>query len=605
MATQNSKPSGPVSSPTTPTGEESVTPISQPSGLGVLSASTTTESDMKSEVIQRAQTGSLMGANRNNEPQNKTPKRQTPASATRPKKYALEMWVEIETSAGVHTAPEEDSYSIDFAIDCINRTYPGCTGMYLGVAGHMLAFYGKKTNPRASLLLDQAITASKAIANIPTWMGYFATWRVKCISTSEVSEILAGCKRIEKESLRRARWELQQRFSTLQVDSTLSATAQPFQPPVAPQSSQEDDAPRSSPVQRGLAGSGPAPGFAPDSPLRRAFPSHHQSSDDDGVSTDTSISDKTPRRRRRSHSSRSGSDSNGTHSSEGRRKKKDGFSSKIQIPEFGGKKGHTHDVAGAFRQWARCITYYRDYYEDSYLMPLVVSSLTGDASDVFDWILSLNPGNAQDLTTLLQMLGERYCGSLTFREQRNTIENLCQKPQEAAIDFLIRVGTSVSNLGKDWKDELTDEELQSLQYEVSLNGVHEEIRHVLDSEIAKNGGKLTPQQMYEAVKRYETYVARNKRLEGKGASSSTSQPKATAHTSGYKPRFHKTTAFAATIPEVEDDGPDHPESPPQEEADAYGNESSQEDDEGLYIPSYLEEAIPNDPVLQVKMARVM
>ena len=182
-------------------------------------------------------------------------------------------------------------------------------------------------------------------------------------------------------------------------------------------------------------------------------------------------------------------------------------------------------------------------------MPLVVSSLTGDTSDVFDWILSLNPGNTQDLTTLLQMLREHYCGSLTFREQRNTIENLCQKPQEAAIDFLIRVGTSVSNLGKDWKDKLTDKELQSLQYEVSLNGVQEEIRHVLDSEIAKNGGKLNPQQMYEAVKRYETYVACNKRLEGKGASLSASQLKATGHTSGYKLRFHKTTAFAATIPE--------------------------------------------------------
>ena len=238
-------------------------------------------------------------------------------------------------------------------------------------------------------------------------------------------------------------------------------------------------------------------------------------------------------------------------------------------------------------------------------MPLVVSSLTGDASDVFNWILSLNPGNTQDLTTLLQMLREHYCGSLTFREQRNTIENLCQKPQEAAIDFLIRVGTFVSNLGKDWKDELTDEELQSLQYEVSMNGVHEEIRNVLDSKIAKNGGKLTPQQMYEAIKRYETYVAHNKRLEGKGASSSTSQPKANGHTSAYKPRFHKTTAFAATIPEVKEDGPHHPEPPPWEEADAYGNESSQEDDEGLYIPSYLEEAIPDDPVLQVKMARAM
>ena len=139
-------------------------------------------------------------------------------------------------------------------------------------------------------------------------------------------------------------------------------------------------------------------------------------------------------------------------------------------------------------------------------MPLVVSSLMGDASNVFDWILSLNPGNTQDLTTLLQMLREHYCGSLTFREQRNT-----------AIDFLIRVGTSVSNLGKDWKDELTVQELQSLQYEVSLNEVQEEIRHVLDSEIAKNGGKLTPQQIYETIKRYETYVAHNKRLKGKGA----------------------------------------------------------------------------------------
>ena len=222
--------------------------------------------------------------------------------------------------------------------------------------------------------------------------------------------------------------------------------------------------------------------------MRRAFPSHHQSSDDDGVSTDTSISDKPPYQRcgsRRSHSSQSGSDSNGTHSSGGRRKKKEGFSSKIQIPKFGGKKGHTHDVAGAFRQWAHCITYYRDYYEDSYLMPLVVSSLMRDASDVFDWIRGLNSGRTQDLTTLLQMLREHYCGSLTFREQRNTIENLHQKPQEAAIDFLIRVGTSVSNLGNDWKDELTDEELQSLQYEVSLNGVHEEIRHVLDSELSQ------------------------------------------------------------------------------------------------------------------------
>ena len=225
MVTQSSKPSRQVRSPTTPTGEESVTPVSQPSGLGELSASMFTEPDRKQEAIQRAQVGSLMGANGNKEPQDKTPKKQSPTSATRPKKYALEMWVEIKTSVGVHSAPEEDSYSVDFAIDTINHAYPGCTCMYLGVAGHMLAFYGKKTNPRAGLLLGQAVAASKAIMNIPTWMGYFARWRVRCVSISKASEILAGCKRIEKENPRRARWELQNRFSSMQLDSTLSATA--------------------------------------------------------------------------------------------------------------------------------------------------------------------------------------------------------------------------------------------------------------------------------------------------------------------------------------------------------------------------------------------
>ena len=132
--------------------------------------------------------------------------------------------MEVETSAGVYTTPKEDAYSVNFTIDALNCTYPGCTGVYLGVAGHMLAFYGKKTNPRAGLPHDQAVIASKAIIDIPTWMGYFARWRVRCISVSEASEIVAGCKRLEKENWRWARWVLQNRFSVMQVDSTLSTT---------------------------------------------------------------------------------------------------------------------------------------------------------------------------------------------------------------------------------------------------------------------------------------------------------------------------------------------------------------------------------------------
>ena len=202
MATKDSVPSMQSRSATTPTGEESVTPVIQPSGLGELSTSMVMETDRKMEAIQRAQVSSLMGSNKSKEPPEKTPKKQSPALAARPKKYALEMWVEIETSMGVYSTPEEDSYSIDFTIDALNCAYPGCTSMYLDVAGHMFAFYGKKTNPRAGLLHNQGIIASKAIANIPTWMEYFARWTVRCISVSEASEILAGCKRLEKESLR-------------------------------------------------------------------------------------------------------------------------------------------------------------------------------------------------------------------------------------------------------------------------------------------------------------------------------------------------------------------------------------------------------------------
>ena len=86
MVTQDSTPSGQVRSTTTPTGEVSVTPVSQPSGLGELSASVFTEPDRKLEAIQRAQVSSLMGADKNREPQDKTLKKQSPASATRPKK---------------------------------------------------------------------------------------------------------------------------------------------------------------------------------------------------------------------------------------------------------------------------------------------------------------------------------------------------------------------------------------------------------------------------------------------------------------------------------------------------------------------------------------
>ena len=234
-------------------------------------------------------------------------------------------------------------------------------------------------------------------------------------------------------------------------------------------------------------------------------------------------------------------------------------------------------------------------------MPLVVSSLTGDASDVFNWMHSVSPGGAQDLSKLLQMLREHYCGPFTFREKRNMVKNLCQGACEDATDFMIRVGSSVGNLVKDWKGQVTEAELKSLQYEVSLNGVREEIWYVLDSEIARHG-QLNLYQMYEVVKKYKTYVAHNKCLEGKSASPDVGHQRAAALTSGYRPHFHKTTAFATAVkestdPALSEQGPSLPE-----DDDHLEGEPIQEEDEGLYIPSFLEEALGGDCNLQIKMA---
>ena len=52
------------------------------------------------------------------------------------------MWLEVEVDPRLFVPPEDNSYSVNFMTEVINRAYPGCTGMYLDRAGHMLAFYG-------------------------------------------------------------------------------------------------------------------------------------------------------------------------------------------------------------------------------------------------------------------------------------------------------------------------------------------------------------------------------------------------------------------------------------------------------------------------------
>ena len=191
--------------PASETGE-TVTPVSHPIGLTELTASLealNAEVEKRSTVVHCTQTSSSSGANKiPGSLDTRDHKKTSPAPVHRPRRYALQMWLEIEVSPRLFAPPEDDSYSVDFAMKVINKAYPGCTGMYLDRAGHMLAFYGRKGSMRAGLIQEVAIEARQAVSKLPMWMGYTARWRVRCISLAEANEILVGCKRLEKENRR-------------------------------------------------------------------------------------------------------------------------------------------------------------------------------------------------------------------------------------------------------------------------------------------------------------------------------------------------------------------------------------------------------------------
>ena len=187
--------------------QETVTPVSHVFGLSEVSASLEAfniEVDRKPTVVHRAQTSYSPGASRTPwSPIARDNLRSTPASPHKPKRYALQIWLEVEVGPGYFLPPEDDSYSTDFALEALNCAYPGCTGVYLDRGGHMLALYGWKGSPKAGLIQDVAIEAGHAVTEIPTWMGLTAKWRVKYVSLVEAKDILAGCKRLEQENRRR------------------------------------------------------------------------------------------------------------------------------------------------------------------------------------------------------------------------------------------------------------------------------------------------------------------------------------------------------------------------------------------------------------------
>ena len=127
---------------------------------------------------------------------------------------------------------------------------------------------------------------------------------------------------------------------------------------------------------------------------------------------------------------------------------------------------------------------------------------------------------------------------------------------------------------------------------------------MLDAEAVKHP-HMTPDQMYTAVQRFESYVARNERLDGKEATPTRAKapkapPQAAPH---YKHRCHKTTAFKAMA-----------SAPPEEEgsgSESSGGEGSgkpegiKEDQAGLFLPEFLRDAPDGECGLHVRLAQAM
>ena len=185
--------------------QETITLVSHVFGLSEVSASLEAlniELERKLTMVHCAQTSYSPGASMTPWSLNaRDHRRSTPALPHKPKRYALQIWLEVEVGPGYFLPPEDDSCSTDFTFEVLNHAYPGCTGVYLDRGGHILAFYGRKGSPKAGLIQEVAIEAGHTVMEISTWMGLTAKWRVKCVSLMEAMDILIGCKRLEQENV--------------------------------------------------------------------------------------------------------------------------------------------------------------------------------------------------------------------------------------------------------------------------------------------------------------------------------------------------------------------------------------------------------------------
>ena len=93
--------------------DKTVTPVSDPIGLTQLAASLEAlnlEADENTAIVHHTQTRS---------PDKKDQKKVSPVQGHKPRRYALQMWLEVEVGPGLFVPPEDDSFSVNYAMEAI------------------------------------------------------------------------------------------------------------------------------------------------------------------------------------------------------------------------------------------------------------------------------------------------------------------------------------------------------------------------------------------------------------------------------------------------------------------------------------------------------
>ena len=99
--------------------DETVTPVSNPISLTELAASL--EASKNTAIVHRTQTSSPVRVREVfRSPDKKDQKKASPVQGHKSRRYALQMWLEVEVGPGLFVPPEDDSFSVNYAMEAIN-----------------------------------------------------------------------------------------------------------------------------------------------------------------------------------------------------------------------------------------------------------------------------------------------------------------------------------------------------------------------------------------------------------------------------------------------------------------------------------------------------